>query len=339
MGSILRKGIVICIVLILGATIFAGLPMNVAVAGDGTLENPYQITDVWELQAIKDDLDAHYILMNDIDASDTVNWNSGAGFQPIGDDFAQFRGTFDGNNYKITGLFINRPSTNNIGLFGRAYIAEIKNVGLKDVQITGGNAVGSVIGFNYGTPISNAYATGTVSGQFGVGGLIGYNDNGVIEYSYSTCSVSGTWWYTGGLVGYSLGGYGISCYWDTQTSGQAYSAMGTGKTTVQMKAQATFVGWDFTNTWGIDEGVTYPYFIHPPVADAGSDQTVMVEETVYLDGSGSYDVDGTIESYIWDFGDTNSGSGETTTHAYTAVGIYTVTLTVTDNGGATDTDT
>ena len=76
-----------------------------------------------------------------------------------------------------------------------------------------------------------------------------------------------------------------------------------------------------------------------PVANAGTDQTVIVNEVVTFDGSGSTDSDGTIVSYAWDFGDTHTGSGVTTSHAYSAIGIYTVTLTVTDNDGLTGSDT
>lgn len=56
-----------------------------------------------------------------------------------------------------------------------------------------------------------------------------------------------------------------------------------------------------------------------------------------FDGSGSSDSDGSIASYDWDFGDGNTGSGSTASHTYAAGGIYTVTLTVTDDAGATDT--
>lgn len=75
----------------------------------------------------------------------------------------------------------------------------------------------------------------------------------------------------------------------------------------------------------------------PPVANAGPDQQATVGQTVNFDGSGSTD-DGTITSYVWNFGDGATGTG-VTSHVYTAAGTYTVTLTVTDNGGLTGTDT
>ena len=54
-------------------------------------------------------------------------------------------------------------------------------------------------------------------------------------------------------------------YWDIETSGQTTSGGGEGKTTAEMKQQATFIGWDFTNIWDIIEGVTYPYLRWQPV--------------------------------------------------------------------------
>ncbi|MFD5277259.1 PKD domain-containing protein [Pseudarthrobacter sp. NPDC058362] len=54
-----------------------------------------------------------------------------------------------------------------------------------------------------------------------------------------------------------------------------------------------------------------------------------------VDGSGSTDSDGTIAGYAWDFGDGSSGTGSTASHAYAAAGTYSVTLTVTDDDGAT----
>ncbi len=76
-----------------------------------------------------------------------------------------------------------------------------------------------------------------------------------------------------------------------------------------------------------------------PIADAGPDQTATVNEVITFDGSGSTDPEGNIASYAWDFGDGISGTGITVTHAYSTAGTYTVTLTVTDDGGLTDSDT
>jgi len=79
-------------------------------------------------------------------------------------------------------------------------------------------------------------------------------------------------------------------------------------------------------------------FNEPPVADAGGDKIVYVDEEVTFDASASSDPDGSIVSYEWDFGDGSTDSGETVTHKYSEQRDYTVILTVTDNDGAKDTD-
>lgn len=76
-----------------------------------------------------------------------------------------------------------------------------------------------------------------------------------------------------------------------------------------------------------------------PKADAGSNQKILVGKTVYLDGSKSSDPDGTIQTWSWSFGDGATASGKQVQHKYTTVGQYTVKLTVTDNSGASASDT
>ena len=85
-------------------------------------------------------------------------------------------------------------------------------------------------------------------------------------------------------------------------------------------------------------GVSCPA-LQAPVANAGLDRNVNVNDVVNFDASLSYDPDGNIVSYSWDFGDGTTATGLTTTHSYTSQGTYTVTLTVTDNDGLISTDT
>ena len=78
----------------------------------------------------------------------------------------------------------------------------------------------------------------------------------------------------------------------------------------------------------------------PPVAIAQPlMQTVYVGETAWFYGNASYDPDGTIVNYTWNFGDNSTeGWGEMVSHIYNQPGNYTIALTVTDNDNATDTD-
>jgi len=64
----------------------------------------------------------------------------------------------------------------------------------------------------------------------------------------------------------------------------------------------------------------------------------VVDQPITFDAYASYDDDGWLISYDWDFGDGTTDSGMVVDHVFTEVGTYTVSLTVTDNDGATDTD-
>ena len=128
-------------------------------SGAGTSGDPYQITNWEQLQEVNDELDAYYILMNDLDentsdystyASDTAN--AGAGWVPIGDDSTPFLGSFDGQNFTISDLFINRPTTERQGLFGQVGTLDssstgtIKNITLSNFDITTGQVGGCLAG-------------------------------------------------------------------------------------------------------------------------------------------------------------------------------------------------
>ena len=158
------------------------------------------------LQSMARSLSKNFVLGNNIDASATVLWNSIAGFTPIGNFNYPFTGSFDGLGHTITGLIINRSSTDNVGLFGYTSGAIIRNVGIVGGSVTGQNYVGGMVGISYGTTITNSFATGRVTGSGGyVGGLVGFSWGSIIPYCYSNGNVAGLGSYVGGLVGINNG--------------------------------------------------------------------------------------------------------------------------------------
>jgi outer membrane protein assembly factor BamB len=176
--------------------------------GAGTSSDPYLITNASELQTIGDDLDATYALVSDIDASDTVRWNGGEGFTPIGENPATgdaFTGTVDGRGHNITGLTVTRPNEKRIGLFSAVSGAgTVKTVSLVGVNITGGDRVGGLIGENAGGTIRDSSVSGQIEGSYIVGALVAENEAGTVSDSYANGTVSGDT-RVGGLVGRVLG--------------------------------------------------------------------------------------------------------------------------------------
>ena len=388
-----------------------------------------EIRNSHQLQLIAMDLSEDYTLMNDIDLldvrKDSSMWplnNSGSrGFVPIGNASDPFTGSFNGMDLAITGLFINRDSIDDVGLFGHTGVSEISMLSLVDVDITGKEDVGGLIGEGLST-VYKCHVTGNVTGTTKVGGLIGSNNGeidqssasvialssgdfvgglvgnnggdvgksrssgevtslsgyagglvgtnpGTVNRSYSTSEVNGDD-YIGGLIGWNTGtvnqtysagqvtgntdvgglvgldsGDVLDSYWDVDSSLQTASDGGTGKTTVQMRSQATFVGWDFSQTWTINEGVGYPLLNNGEVvglkADAGIDRTVDEGTTVNFDGSASND--GTIiVNYSWSFiydGGPVSLYGVSPSFQFNIPGNYAITLTVKDAEDDYDNDT
>jgi hypothetical protein len=261
-----------------------------------------------DLNTIRDNLGGSYILMNNLNSTTTgyaelasPTANQGKGWQPIGNFSDQFTGTFNGQGYKISDLFINRPGETYVGLFGVVdHGGVIQNIGVVNGNVTGYTGVSSLTGGSEGTVsnsystgivngtgwigglvganagiVGNSYSTGNVTGNLSIGGLVGGNLNGTVRNSYCTGGVTGNL-SVGGLVGNNTGTVDNS-FWDIQTSGQNTSAGGIGKNTTEMKSIVTFsgAGWNITAVanpgtrnssyiWNIVNGQTYPFLSWQP---------------------------------------------------------------------------
>ncbi len=135
------------------------------------------------------DLTKSYVLMNDIDLS---TFNTGGGWIPVGDETTPFTGTFNGNGYTVSNLFINRPEVTtgkNQGLFGVINNAIIENLIISNVDITIFSGAG-LVGKSDGSEINNCTASGNfkaVGNRSKISGLVGINNNSIID----NCSISG----------------------------------------------------------------------------------------------------------------------------------------------------
>ena len=174
-------------------------------------------------------------------------WGSG-GFVPL----VTFTGTLDGLGRTISDLTINRPTVDNVGLFGTGQGSAISNLGLLNPIVTGQQQVGALVGLSTGVTVNTSYViggavTGTTNvggmigqGSFGgihpphptsitdsytsnvnvtgttnVGGLVGFNSVGSITNAYASSAVTGTS-NVGGLVGSNLGNPGTitNSFWN-----------------------------------------------------------------------------------------------------------------------------
>ncbi len=173
----------------------------------------------------------NYVLANDIDCSDSKNYNDKQGFNPIGVPYNSFRGTFDGNGHTISNLYIDGRFLNGYypvgdhranspfakGLFGYS-VGTIKNVTLLDARVQGLSAVGAVVGLAVRASIVNVHvASSSVKGSLImasekataansiVGGIVGVAVAGTAIINSSVdanLSGPGT---IGGLVGSNAG--------------------------------------------------------------------------------------------------------------------------------------
>jgi hypothetical protein len=171
---------------------------------------PYamEVSSQSALNDIRTDPWGHYILTRDIELGVGDGFDATLGWIPIGGNSqtTSFRGVLNGNGYKISGLWIDTPSTGWNGLFGYISQATIKNIGVlidETKGIKGRNYVGAIVGYAFdGSVITNSYSIGDIKGNNHIGGIAGYiNRNSRVDNSYFMGGVSGIN-QVGGIAGY-----------------------------------------------------------------------------------------------------------------------------------------
>ncbi|SAI65314.1 Heme:hemopexin utilization protein A [Bordetella ansorpii] len=195
-----------------------------AQGGTGAEATPYRIFDVYGLQGIVAG-GGYYALAGDIDASGTAYWNSGAGFVPI----QAFDGSLDGQGHAIDGLSVTVTGLSQAGLFASLSSAQIRDLTLSNVQITGSTTTGALAGLMAGGTVDNVSVTGTVTGNGGtVGGLVGMaREDASISNSHASADVSGGL-IVGGLVGHVNGAIIDNAYATGDVSVVVGPALGAG---------------------------------------------------------------------------------------------------------------
>lgn len=171
-----------------------------------TISNANDLNKLLELSATQSTAGVNFVMTGDVNMKNVTNWSG----------IKNFEGTFDGNGYKISNL------TGSQGLFDSTKNAEIKNIGLENININGNSeAIGGLIGNAVDTNISNAYTTGNIkntntstfthskvnhSGNVGSGGLVGFyfadlGKTTTIENVYSATDITTSAYNAGGLLG------------------------------------------------------------------------------------------------------------------------------------------
>ncbi|PWR17904.1 hypothetical protein DKG74_20285, partial [Zavarzinia aquatilis] len=171
-------------------------------------EHSTTIQNAHQLQLMATNLTANYTLANDIDLATVLAdpgdiWNTAAGFSPIGSLASRFTGTFDGQGHVIDGLFIDRPSAIGVGLFGSVGGAgsRIANLVLLDVDVTGADSTGGLIGQMNAGLVSDILVTGKARGGDFTGLVLGDGIGGTLQRVSAEGAVTGTSSATGGVIG------------------------------------------------------------------------------------------------------------------------------------------
>ena len=174
---------------------FYKLPFDLFDGGDGSIGNPYLISDAMQLDAVRQNLSANYKIVNDIDMNTFLNNND---WIPIGTPVTPFTGTIDGQNFIIKNLKLENISGAYNSLFG-VVRGKIENMYIEDAEIISENNmnVSFVAGLmEQSAIIKNVHITGVIklgSGAMGVGAIVADMNGSASPFArVEQCSFEGT---------------------------------------------------------------------------------------------------------------------------------------------------
>jgi len=143
-------------------------------------------------------------LMKDLDLTDFISENYPTeGWTPIGVETTPFKGVFDGNSHKISGVWIKKSTINYVGFFGYVSGATIKNLSL-EISVNGVNYVGALAGYALSSTFINNTCEANIKGTYYIGGLVGHINSCNISSSVVNGSILGSN-SIGGIVGQASG--------------------------------------------------------------------------------------------------------------------------------------
>ncbi len=168
---------------------------------------------------------ANAILTSDIVVNEgemTSTSTDARAWTPIGkrtQETIGYSGSFDGQNFTVSGLYCNDSKAAEVGMFGVLYGGSVKNIGVINSYFNGDGYVGGVVGWNNISEVTNCYNTGVVNGSWSTGGVVGYNYYSTLSNCYNTGAVSSEN-YIGGVAGGNYMATLANCYYlDSTCSG------------------------------------------------------------------------------------------------------------------------
>ena len=253
--------------------------------GTGTVNDPYGVCNCTMLQDINQSPTVSFQLLDNIECKDTVNWNGGQGWSPIGlNTQTRWSGTFDGRGYEIRNLYINRQlgvgfDPGAVGLFGTGDGGGvIENVGVRNSTILVNQndghldtRTGLILGHGSAgnTIVNNTWARGTITGNPNahiVGGLVG---SGLVDV-YNSYAVVNITTNSADRVGRVLGEGNVdifSTYYDSDNTTCNACSNSDGALVWSSLIDASFLkaqGWNFTDIWSnATNNTDYPLLQQP----------------------------------------------------------------------------